>query len=62
MNTLDEKIKIEREALEAAIFPRERMEHAEKLARLEQEKRYRDNTKPEKFSIISRLGDKIITS
>ena len=32
---IDEQIQIERESLEVAIFPRERREHAEKLAKLE---------------------------
>ena len=36
---IDELIQIERDSLEIAIFPRERREHAEKLAELEKEKR-----------------------
>jgi len=37
---IDEQIKYEREALAIAIFPRERREHAEKLAKLIGEKTY----------------------
>jgi hypothetical protein len=50
---IDERIQIERESLEIAIFPRERREHAERLARLEMEKSYRDNTKPKPFPLIT---------
>jgi len=39
---IDERIQIERESLEIAIFPRERREHAEKLAKLEKEKFWQD--------------------
>jgi len=35
---IDERIKIERDSLEIAIFPRERKEHAEKLAELERQR------------------------
>lgn len=50
---IDERIQIERDSLEVAIFPRERREHAEKLARLEKEKFWREELKPEKFPSIT---------
>jgi hypothetical protein len=46
---IDEQILIERDSLEIAIMPSERREHAEKLARLIEEKSYHDNTKLEPF-------------
>jgi uncharacterized protein (UPF0212 family) len=44
--TIEEEIEYEREALAIAIFPRERREHAERLAKLEVKRASQENKKP----------------